>query len=337
MIPSWVDAETFIGRDTRGCLVIAIDKKFKMYISVFRKDAMDRLRAMSVFVTINESGSLSAAARKLGQPLTTVSRLLSQLEGQLGCTLLDRSTRSMILTAAGSDYLEACKRVLETVEGAERNIAGRSSELSGEIAVTAPVQFGRMHLLPLVTEFLAHYPRMNARLFFIDRNIDLLEEDIDVALRIGALPDSSLLATRVASVRLVACGSPDYLSRHGTPSTPGALTQHECVTFTGLPGGLRWVFKSRRHGRKSVRVVSRLSVNSADAAVAAAVQGVGITRVLSYQAQEALEEGRLLPVLERFEDTAIPVQLVYRPVRADNRRLRAFMDFISERLRAKFA
>jgi len=295
---------------------------------------MDRLRAMSVFVAVSEAGSLSAAARKLGEPLTNVSRLLSQLEAHLGCALLDRSTRSMVLTAAGSDHLETCKRVIETLEGAEKRIAGQSAELSGEIAITAPVEFGRLHLLPLVAEFLERYPRINARMLLIDRNIDLLEEAIDVALRIGELPDSALLATRVAAVRLVACASPPYLRRRGTPSAPAALAKHDCVTFAGLPGGLRWVFKSRRSGRKSVRVRSRLSVNTANAAVAAAVEGVGITRVLSYQAQAALREGRLLPILERFEDTTIPVHLVYRPTRSNNPRVREFVHFISEKLRA---
>lgn len=295
---------------------------------------MDRLKAMSVFIAVHEAGSLSAAARALGEPLTNVSRLLAQLEAHLGCTLLDRSTRRMVLTAAGSDYLQTCKRVIETVDTAEKRIAGDTTELSGEIAVTAPVQFGRLHLLPLVSDFLRRFPRINARMLLVDRNIDLLEEEIDVALRIGELPDSALLATRVATLRLLVCAAPAYLSRRGTPSTPGELTRHDCVTFAGLPAGPRWVFKSRRNGRKSVRVRSRLSVNTADAAVAAAADGVGITRVLSYQARRELKDGHLVSILERFEDTAIPVHLIYRPARSDNPRVREFVRCVSEGLRS---
>jgi DNA-binding transcriptional LysR family regulator len=295
---------------------------------------MDRLRAMTIFVAVSEAGSMSAAARELGEPLTNVSRSLSQLEAYLGCTLLDRTTRRMALTSAGSDYLETCKRVIEAIDGVERRIVGQTTDLSGDLAVTAPVQFGRIHVLPLIAEFLAAYPRINVRLLLIDRVVDLLEEEIDVALRIGELPDSAMLGKRVNTLRLVTCASPAYLDRRGTPGAPAALVQHDCVTFAGLPGGLRWLFKSRRNGRKSVRVRSRLAVNSADAAVSAAVSGVGITRVLSYQAQAELQDGRLLPILERFEDTPIPVHLVYRPTRSTNPRLRSFVDFAAEKLRA---
>lgn len=296
---------------------------------------MDRFRAMNVFVAVTEAGSLSAAARKLGEPLTNVSRALSQLEAHLGSILLDRSTRRMVLTDTGREYLELCKRVIETIEGTERKIAGQAAVLSGELAVTAPVQFGHLHVLPIVAEFLADYPRINVRVLLVDRVVDLLEEGIDVALRIGALPDSAMLATRVATLRLLTCASPDYLARRGTPKEPSALSQHECVTFAGLPGGQRWVFKSRQHGRKSVRVRSRLSVNTADAAIAAAVAGVGITRVLSYQAQAALKGGYVRPILRSFEDTAIPAHLLYRTTYLDNPRLRTFLKFATERLRAR--
>lgn len=295
---------------------------------------MDRLRAMTVFVAITEAGSLSAAARKLGEPLTNISRALSQLEAHVGCTLLDRSTRRMVLTDAGSIYLQTCRHVFETIETAEKKIAGQSTELSGELAVTAPVQFGRLHVLPIIGAFLARYPRINMRFLLVDRVVDLLDEGMDVALRIGDLPDSVMLATRVATLRLVTCASPDYLRQHGTPKQPLALSEHECVTFAGLSGGQRWSFKSQRHGRKSVRVRSRLSVNTADAAVAAAIAGVGVTRVLSYQAQEALNDGRLRAVLQGFEDTGIPAHLIYRPTHSHNPRVRAFVTFAAERLRA---
>jgi len=294
---------------------------------------MDRLRAMAVFVAVTEAGSLSAAARALGEPLTNLSRILSQLESHLGCTLLDRSTRRMALTPAGSEYLETCRSILETVATAEKRIAGPAGELSGDLAITAPVLFGRMHVVPVVAQFLLEYPHINARVLLIDRVVDLLEEGIDVALRIGELPDSALLATRVGSLRLVTCAAPAYLERYGTPSAPAALVRHDCVTFAGLPGGTRWIFKSRRTGRKAVRVHSRLSVNTADAAIAAATASVGITRVLSYQAEAATREGHLVPILERFEDTAIPVHLVFRPTRLSNSRVRSFVKFAAEKLR----
>lgn len=294
---------------------------------------MDRLRAMAAFVAVTEAGSLSAAARALGEPLTNLSRMISQLEAHLGCTLLHRSTRQMVLTPAGSEYLDTCRSVLETVALAERRIAGQADELSGDLALTAPVLFGRMYVVPVLAQFLAEYPRINARLLLIDRVVDLLEEGIDIALRIGELPDSALLATRVGSLRLVTCAAPAYLERCGTPSAPSALTQHDCITFANLPGGTRWIFRSRRNGRKAVRVRSRLSVNTADAAVAAATAGIGITRVLSYQAEDALREGRLLPILDRFEDTEIPVQLVYSPTSSSNARVRSFVTFAAAKLR----
>lgn len=289
---------------------------------------------MSVFVAVTEAGSLSAAARRLGEPLTNVSRLVAQLEAHLGSTLLDRSTRRMALTAAGSEYLETCKRVLESIESAESRIAGQSAELSGDLGITAPVQFGRLHVLPVVGEFLTRYPRINARMLLVDRVVDLLEEEIDVAVRIGDLPDSTLFATRVGTLRLVTCASPAYLERHGTPEAPAALARHGCVTFLGLPTGTRWIFASSRHGRRSVRVHARLSVNSADAAVAAAIAGLGVTRVLSYQAEAALADGRLLPILGEFDDGVIPVHLVYRPTRSENPRVRDFVRFAADKLRA---
>lgn len=294
---------------------------------------MDQLRAMTVFVEVNEAGSLSAAARKLGEPLTNISRALSQLETHLGAVLLDRSTRRMALTEAGSAYLKTCTQVIGTLEAAEKSIVGQSAELSGELFVTAPVQFGRLHVLPLVTEFLDKYPRISARVLLLDRVVDLLEEGIDVALRIGELADSTMLATRVAELHLVTCASPDYLKKRGIPKEPSALSRHDCVTFSGRSGGQRWVFKSRRNGRKSVRVKSRLSVNTADAAVEAAVAGIGITRVLSYQAQSALKKGHLQKVLQQFEDISIPAHLLYRPAHSANPRVRAFVKFAGQRIR----
>lgn len=294
---------------------------------------MDRFRAMKTFVAVADAGSLSGAARRLGQPLANVSRLLSQLESQLGLPLIERTTRRMALTDAGRDYLAACRQAFETLDGAESRIAGQSEELSGEIAITAPASFGRVHVVPIVTEYLRAYPRIDTRLLLMDRIVDLVEEDIDVAIRVGELPDSGLLAKRVGTLKLVACASPDFLERHPPIAAPSGLADLDCVTFVGMLGQNRWVFKSKRHGRKTVRVRSRLSVNTADAAIAAAVAGVGITRVLSYQAETAIRSGQLRPILERFEDTPIPVHLISRPTRSNSPRVREFVRLAAERLR----
>jgi DNA-binding transcriptional LysR family regulator len=272
----------------------------------------------------------------MGTPLANVSRLLSQLEAQLDTVLIERTTRRMALTAAGRDYLDACRRVIETLEASESRIAGQSEELAGTIAITAPVSFGRLQIVPLISEFLAAHARMDVRLLLTDRNIDLVEEDIDVAVRIGDLRDSGLLALRVGSLRLVACASPQLLKGRAIPSSPSGLADRPCITFSGLmQGGARWVFKSKRHGRKAVRVHPRLNVNTAEAAVDAAIAGVGVVRVLSYQAEAAIRAGQLVPLLQHFEDTPIPIHLVYRATRSDTPRVRRFVEFASERLRQR--
>ncbi|HMN38326.1 MAG TPA: LysR substrate-binding domain-containing protein [Hyphomicrobium sp.] len=295
---------------------------------------MDKVRAMTMFAAVAEAGSLSAAARHLGEPLTNVSRALAQIEDRLSCTLIERTTRRMVLTEAGRDYLETCRRVIDQIEAAESRITGEAGDLSGALAITAPVAFGRLHVVPVLAAFLASFPRIDARLLLMDRVVDLIDEGIDVAVRIGALPASALIALRVGTLKMVACASPDYLDRHGVPSAVADLTGRDCITFDGLPGGTRWNFKSKRHGSKSVRIRARLSVNSAGAALDAAAAGAGITRVLSYQAKAALDAGRVRSVLDRFDDTAIPVHLVYRPTRSDSPRVREFVRFAASRLRA---
>jgi DNA-binding transcriptional LysR family regulator len=297
---------------------------------------MDRFRAMKAFIAVADAGSLSAAARRMGAPLANISRLLSALEEELGFVLIERTTRRMALTAAGRDYLDACRRVIETLEASESRIAGQSEELAGAISITGPVSFGRLQVVPIVAEFLSAHPRIDVRLLLTDRNIDLVEEDIDVAVRIGELRDSGLLATRVGSLRLVTCASPQLLKGRAPLSSPSDLTDQPCITFTGIMhGGSRWVFKSKRHGRKSVRVHPRLNVNTAEAAIDAAVAGVGIVRVLSYQAEAAIEAGRLVPLLRHFEDTPIPIHLVYRATRSDTPRVRRFVELAAERLRQR--
>jgi len=297
---------------------------------------MDRLRAMAVFVAIADSGSLSGAARLLAEPLTNVSRMLAQLEQHLNLTLIDRTTRRMVLTSAGRDYLKTCRRILEDLQISEGRIAGLSNEFSGEISITAPVVLGRLHVLPVITEFLSAYPLIHVRLLLVDRVVNLMDEEIDIAIRVGQMKDSELRALRVGTLKLVACASPAYLDRRGTPATVASIAEHDCITFAELPGGSRWVFKAARHGRNAVRVRSRLKVNTADAAVSAAIDGVGIVRVLSYQSQAAIEAKLLKPILQRFDDELIPVSLVYRSTQFENSRVREFVRFASGRLRARF-
>ena len=296
---------------------------------------MDRLRAMRVFVTVAEAGSLSAAARRLGQPLTTVSRQLAGLETQLGAALITRTTRSMSLTEAGRDYLETCRNVLDDLDVAESRIGRRDGELTGEIAITAPVVFGRLYLLPVIVRFLALHPRLDARLHLVDRVVDLAEEGLDVALRIGALPDSALIATRIGALRLLTCAAPAYIREHGEPKSPKELTAHACISFLPMPREGLWLFKSTGHGHHRVRLKARLSVNSAEAAIDAAIAGLGVTRVLSYQAEAALVRKRLKTLLEAYDDTEVPVHLVRRPVRLPRPQVRQFIEFAVRDLRAR--
>jgi DNA-binding transcriptional LysR family regulator len=298
---------------------------------------MDRLRAMRIFSTVARAGSLSAAARQLGQPLTTVSRQLAALEGHLGTSLITRTTRRLSLTDAGRDYLEISRRVLEEIDAAESRIAGRDDDLSGEIAVTAPVVFGRLYLLPVLVRFLTLHPRLDARLTLSDRVVDLAEEGIDVALRIAALPDSALIAVKVGTQRVLTCAAPAYLRKHSEPKSPADLASLDCIAFSTLPREGHWMYKSAAHGRRSVRVRPRLSVNTAEAAVDAAAAGLGVTRLLSYQAADALARKRLKTVLDDFDDTEIPVHLVHRAVRLPRPQVRLFIDFAARELRARLA
>jgi DNA-binding transcriptional LysR family regulator len=309
--------------------------KVGKYSTEFRENALDQLRAMRTFVTVAETGSLSAAARKTGQPLTTVSRLLASLEDHAGINLIARTTRRLALTSAGKDYLETCRRIFEELDGAESRIAGRKGDLTGELVITAPVVFGRLHVLPIIGRFLKQHPHLDARLVLADRIVDLTEDGIDAALRIGPLPDSSLIATRVGTLRLLTCAAPDYLRVNGRIAKPEDLATHPCIVFSNLGGGGRWIFKSRDHGRRAVRPKARLSVNTAEAAIDAAIAGLGVTRVLSYQAEAALKARHLKTVLDSFDDTTIPVHLVHRAGKLPKPPVPLFIDFAAKELRAR--
>src|SRR3984957_20129798 len=282
---------------------------------------MDRLDSMSMFVAAVEAGSLSAAARRLGTPLATVSRKVAELEAHLGTRLLNRTSRRLVLTETGEAYLAACRRILEEVDEAERAAAGEYSAPRGELIATAPIVFGRLHVLPVMIDFLRAYAEIAIRLTFADHTINLLEEHVDVAVRIGALPDSSLVATRLRALRRIVCASPDYFAARGVPKTPADLAAHDAVAFEGVSGAL-WRFTQAK-AEKSVAVRARLVVNTAEAAIDAAVAGLGVTRVLSYQAADALRDGRLALALPEFEPEPSPVHLVHTGGRMLPQKLRA--------------
>ena len=297
---------------------------------------MDRLDSMAILVAVAEAGSLSAAARRLGAPLATVSRKVSDLEARLQARLVNRSTRRLSLTDAGAAYVVACKRILEDVEAAERAASGEYSTPKGELIVTAPIVFGRLHALPVIIEFLKTYPEIDLRLTLSDRLAHLLEDRIDVAIRIGRLPDSNLVATQVGDVRRVVCASPAYFNRRGAPQRPEDLARHDCITFEGLSSPATWTFESDK-AEMTTPIHSRLVVTTAEAAVDAAIAEIGVARVLSYQAVDAVRAGALAIVLKEFEPTPWPVSLVRATRDLTPLKLRAFLDFATPRLKERLA
>lgn len=293
---------------------------------------MDRLDAMGVLLAVIDSGSLSAASRQLKMPLATVSRKVSELEAHLGAQLITRTNRKILLTETGRSYVEAAKEILARVEEAERVAAGEYSAVKGDLTISAPIVFGRLHVLPVVVDFLKAHPEIDMRLALGDRFANLVDDHIDLALRIGNLPDSNLVATRLGSVRRVVYASPGYVAQHGAPGHPNELVDHDCITFENVTAAHVWRFLD--DGRElAAPIRSRLIVNTAESAVDAAISGLGLTRVLSYQVARPVSEGLLVPLLEAFEHPPLPVQLVYLPQGLVPMKLRAFVDFAVPRLR----
>ncbi|MEC4721749.1 LysR family transcriptional regulator [Noviherbaspirillum sp. CPCC 100848] len=295
---------------------------------------MDRLDSMSVLCAVVDAGSFSAAARRLEMPLATVSRKVNELETYLKTRLINRTTRQLSLTEAGQSYVAACRRVLEDIGEAERAATGEYASPKGDLVVTTPVVFGRLYVVPLISEFLSLYPEINIRLTLADRVVHLMEERVDVAVRIGVLPDSALIASRVGTIRRVVCASPTYLSTHGIPRHPNDVMQHQCITFEGLSSAVSWTFSSGQ-SPIAVPVRTRLVVNTAEAAIAAAICGLGLANVLSYQVAEAVRSGTLEIVLEEFELETWPISLVHAGQAPLPLKLRAFLDFITPRLRSR--
>jgi DNA-binding transcriptional LysR family regulator len=298
--------------------------------------SVDRLEAMSVLVAATEAGSLSAAARKLGRPLTTISRKILELEAHLNVQLLNRSSRKLSLTEAGRDYVASCRRILDDVGEAERSAAGEYSAPTGDLTITAPLIFGRLCVIPILAEFLQAYPGISVQLLLADRIFNLFDEQVDLAIRVSKLPDSSLVATKVGSSRRVVCGSPSYFATRGIPGRPAEIRAHDCITFAGWMSPEVWTFGADK-SCVSVAIQSRLVVNTAEAALDAAIAGIGITCALSYQIADAVEAGALAVILKEFEPEPVPVSIVYAAGRRLPHKLRAFCSFAAPRLKKRLS
>lgn len=299
---------------------------------------MDRFEAMTMFVKVAEQGSFSAAARALNVPLPTLSRKISDLETLLGARLLIRTTRKLTLTDTGEVYLSATRRILDQVNEAEREASGEFSKPKGELIVTAPIMFGRVHVLPVVAGFLAAFPEINIRLVLSDSNLDLIDKQVDIALRIGNLPDSSMIATKVGSIRTVTCASPSLLAKLGTPEHPSELCQWPAVVLNNaaMPE-FSWRFCEKGSSVFIDTVISpRLAVTTSESAVQAAEQDVGATRSLHYQVIDALDSGTLHIILDEYEDT-VPVHLIHTSIGQMPLKVRCFLDFAAPMLRERLS
>lgn len=289
---------------------------------------MDRVLQMQVFTAVAEEEGFAAAARKLAMSPPVVTRTISELETRLGIKLFNRTTRIVRTTDAGKRYLEDTKRILELITEAEDCAAGINATPSGRLNITAPVLFGRLFINPSITEYLNAFPDMSVNAMFLDRVVDLLDEDIDVGIRIGKLPDSSLHARQIGQVRYIVCASPDYLKQHGTPRQPKALTKHQIVCSNTVSQSTNWRFKDG----ESVKLKPRLVMNSNDAIISATKDGFGITRLISYQVAPQIEDGSLKIVLKKYEPEPMPINIVYREGRHSSAKIRSFIDLVSENL-----
>ena len=296
---------------------------------------MDRLEAMSMLVAVTERGSFSAAARALDVPLATLSRKVSDLESLLGARLLIRTTRKLTLTDAGIAYVASVRRILEQVEEAEREAAGEFTQPKGELVLTAPIMFGRLHVLPIVAEFLAEFPEISVRLHLGDRNVDLIDDHVDMAVRIGRLPDSSMVATPVGQMRTVTCASRGILERYGPLERPDQLPNYPCVTVEIPLPSPAWRYRVPGSDVAfEIPVVPRLLVTTTEAAAQAAIQGVGVTRLLHYQVAEPVTRGELQIVLDAYEPAPAPVHLVHTSRVRMPLKMRRFLDFAAPRFKA---
>lgn len=293
---------------------------------------MDQFRAMTAFVGVAAAGGFAAAGRELGLSPPSITRLISELEEELGARLFHRTTRSVQLTSAGVRYLNDCRRILSDLAEANAQAAGLHSEPSGKLAITGSAVFGRMVLMPLLYDLMDQFPRLSISTFFVDRVVHMIDEGFDVAVRIAHLADSSLIATKVGSVRRVLCASPEYIYAHGMPNDPTDLDRHACIEFAPLAPNGHWDFV--RDGTPTSQAIqARLQVNAADAAIVAAKEGRGVTRVLSYMIAEDVRAGALQIVLPLFEEPPVPVHVVHKEAGHTSARVRACVDHLVEQLR----
>lgn len=294
---------------------------------------MDRFDAMATLIAAIDGGSLSAASRALGMPLATVSRKVSELESHLRTQLVVRTSRKLALTEAGEAYVAASRRILDEIDAAERAASGEYRAPRGHLTITSSIMFGRLHVEPVILDFLRAYPDITVRLVLADHVVNLVDDHVDCAIRVGHLPDSSMVATRLGTVGWVMCASPRYLEERGIPETPEALSEHDCIMFEGLFANAGWRFGCGKRAM-DLPIRPRFAVNTADAAICAAVASAGVTRVISYQIGTAVTEGALRLILRSFEPEPLPVHLVYAGHAILPLKLRAFLDFATPRLKA---
>lgn len=291
---------------------------------------MDRLLTLEMFVAVASEGGFAAAARKLGSSPPAVTRGIAALEARLGTSLFHRSTRAVALTDAGTAFLGQARRILAELAGAERELRGAAAEPRGQLHLTAPVMFGRLHVLPVVGDLMAQHRDLMVRMMLIDRNVRIVEEGIDVAVRVGPLADSGLKAVRVGAVRQMLVASPAYLARRGAPATVAELAGHDLIGTMGPRWTSEWQFAT---GRWRLDAPPRLVVNTVDGVLAAAEAGLGIANLLSYQLAEAVDAGRLISLLADEQPPALPVHLLFEPSRAALPAVRLFIDAMKARLR----
>lgn len=297
---------------------------------------MDRFHVMAVFVAVAEEESFAAAGRRLRMSPPAVTRAVADLEERLGVRLLTRTTRLVRTTDAGARYLEDARRILHEADEADEAAAGINATPRGHLAVTAPALFGKLYVMPIITAYQHTFMETTVSALFVDRVVNLLDEGLDVGLRIGSLPDSSLRAIRVGQVRRVICAAPGYLKKHGLPKTPADLAGHQIIAATAVSAGSEWTFANGKQ-KIGVKLNPRILVNTNDGALEAAKDGFGLTRLISYQVASELASGKLKTVLSEYEEAPLPIHVIHREGRHGSAKVRSFVDLAVEKLRANTA
>lgn len=297
---------------------------------------MDKFNLISIFVAVVDTNGFAGAARKLNISPPAVTRAINELENQLDVRLLNRTTRTVRVTDAGARYVEDCRRIIAEISEADESVGGIHGVPRGRLTLTAPMLFGAKFITPIITEYLQRYAEVSASCLFLDRVVNMMEEGVDVAIRIGELPDSTMQAIRVGQVRRVICGSPAYFKKHGLPKKPDDLHKHTIISANSVMASPEWklIVNGEQH---AVKLQSRLNTTTNDSAIAAALNGFGLTRLLSYQVAEFLRDGQLKTVLSQCESAPLPIHVVHREGRRASKKARAFIDLAVERLRANTA